>query len=130
MIGNVIKFPFSKLIDFIRRSGIQTPVSSFAAIFAASSGREQFNPEACQHWIIADRPPESRRVDKEGNARIEALLDAFTVSFKIGREELLDRLCNWSHDLLSFYESLDEFGTPTSIEIRKRGRPKKLAYPK
>jgi hypothetical protein len=44
---------------------------------------------------------------------------------KSGREELLDRLCNWSHDLLSFYESLDEFGTPTSTEIRKRGRPKK-----
>jgi hypothetical protein len=68
--------------------------------------------------------------DKEENARIEALLDAFTVSFKIGREELLDRLCNWSHDLLSFYESLDEFGTPTLTEIRKRGRPKKLAYSK
>jgi hypothetical protein len=63
--------------------------------------------------------------DKEENSRIEALLDAFTISFKIGREELLDRLCNWSHDLLSFYESLDEFGTPTSTEIRKRGRPKK-----
>jgi len=27
--------------------------------------------------------------------------------------------------LLSFYESLDEFGTPTTVEIRKRGRPKK-----
>jgi hypothetical protein len=64
--------------------------------------------------------------DKEENSRIEALLDAFTISFKIGREELLDRLCNWSHDLLSFYESLDEFGTPTSTEIRKRGRPKKI----
>jgi len=68
--------------------------------------------------------------DKEENSRIEALIDAFTVSFKIDREELLDRLCNWPHDLLSFYESLDEFGTPTSTEIRKRGRPKKLAYPK
>ena len=68
--------------------------------------------------------------EKEESARIEALIDAFTVSFKIGREELFDRLCNWSHDLLSFYESLDEFGTPTSTEIRKRGRPKKLAYPK
>jgi len=63
--------------------------------------------------------------DKEENARIEALLDAFTVSFKIGREELLDRLCNWSHALLSFYESLDQLGTPTTVEIRKRGRPKK-----
>ena len=68
--------------------------------------------------------------EKEESARIEALIDAFTVSFKIGREELFDRLCNWSHDLLSFYESLDEFGTPTSTEIRKRGRPKKLAYSK
>ena len=68
--------------------------------------------------------------EKEENARIEAILDAFTTSFKISREELLDRLCNWSHDLLSFYESLDEFGTPTPTEIRKRGRPKKLAYPK
>ena len=68
--------------------------------------------------------------EKEESARIEALIDAFTVSFKIGREELFDRLCNWSHDLLSFYESLDEFSTPTSTEIRKRGRPKKLAYSK
>jgi hypothetical protein len=64
--------------------------------------------------------------EKEENTRIEAILDAFTTSFKIGREELLDRLCNWSSDLLSFYESLEEFGTPTSAEIRKRGRPKKI----
>jgi hypothetical protein len=68
--------------------------------------------------------------EKEESARIEALLDAFTVSFKIGREELLDRLSNWPFDLLSFYESLEEFGTPTSVEIRKRGRPKKLALAK
>ncbi len=63
--------------------------------------------------------------EKEENARIEAILDAFTTSFKIDREELLDRLCNWPFDLLLFYESLEEFGTPTAIEIRKRGRPKK-----
>ena len=63
--------------------------------------------------------------EKEESARIEALIDAFTVSFKINREELLDRLCNWPSDLLSFYESLEEFDTPTSVEIRKRGRPKK-----
>jgi hypothetical protein len=64
--------------------------------------------------------------EKEENARIEAILDAFTTSFKIDREELLDRLCNWPFDLLSFYESLEEFGTPTAAEIRKRGRPKKI----
>jgi hypothetical protein len=64
--------------------------------------------------------------EKEENTRIEAILDAFTTSFKINREELLDRLCNWSLDLLSFYESLEEFETPTSAEIRKRGRPKKI----
>jgi len=63
--------------------------------------------------------------EKEENARIEAILDAFTTSFKIDREELLDRLCNWPLDLLSFYESLEEFGQVTSVEIRKRGRPKK-----
>ena len=68
--------------------------------------------------------------EKEGSARIEALLDAFTVSFKIDREGLLDRLCNWPHDLLSFYESLEEFGRPTAVEIRKRGRPRKLALVK
>jgi hypothetical protein len=68
--------------------------------------------------------------EKEESARIEALIDAFTVSFKVDREELLDRLCNWPHDLLSFYESLEEFGTPTAVEIRKRGRPKKLALAK
>jgi len=64
--------------------------------------------------------------EKEENARIEAILDAFTTSFKIDREELLDRLCNWPFDLLLFYESLEEFGTPTAVEIRKRGRPKKI----
>jgi hypothetical protein len=63
--------------------------------------------------------------EKEENARIEAIVDAFTTSFKINREELLDRLCNWPFDLLSFYESLEEFGQVTSVEIRKRGRPKK-----
>ena len=68
--------------------------------------------------------------EKEESARIEAIVDAFTISFKIDREELLDRLCNWSLDLLSFYESLEEFGTPTAVEIRKRGRPKKLALAK
>jgi hypothetical protein len=35
-------------------------------------------------------------------------------------------LCNWPLDLLSFYESLEEFGQVTSVEIRKRGRPKKI----
>ena len=68
--------------------------------------------------------------EKEESARIEALIDAFTVSFKINREELLDRLCNWSSDLLSFYESLEEFSRPTAVEIRKRGRPRKLALVK
>jgi hypothetical protein len=68
--------------------------------------------------------------EKEENTRIEAILDAFTTSFKISREELLDRLCNWSSDLLSFYESLEEFGQVTSVEIRKRGRPRKLALVK
>ena len=68
--------------------------------------------------------------EKEESARIEAIVDAFTISFKIDREELLDRLCNWPFDLLSFYESLEEFGTPTAVEIRKRGRPKKLALAK
>jgi hypothetical protein len=64
--------------------------------------------------------------EKEENTRIEAILNAFTTSFKINREELLDRLCNWPLDLLSFYESLEEFGQVTSVEIRKRGRPKKI----
>jgi hypothetical protein len=68
--------------------------------------------------------------EKEENARIGAILDAFTTSFKIDREELLDRLCNWPFDLLSFYESLEEFGQVTSVEIRKRGRPRKLALAK
>jgi hypothetical protein len=49
-----------------------------------------------------------------------------SITTSLCREELLDRLCNWPLDLLSFYESLEEFGTPTSAEIRKRGRPKKI----
>jgi hypothetical protein len=62
---------------------------------------------------------------KEESARLEELTTAFTTSFKITEKELLDRLCNWNGDLLGFYYSLDEFGTPLPVEIRKRGRPKK-----
>jgi hypothetical protein len=47
-------------------------------------------------------------------------------SFKITKEELLDRLCSWNLSLLDFYESFEEFGQPLPSEIRKRGRPKKL----
>ena len=63
--------------------------------------------------------------EKEESARLEELITSFTSSFKITQEELLNRLCNWSGDLLEFYYSLDEFGTPLPVEIRKRGRPKK-----
>jgi hypothetical protein len=64
--------------------------------------------------------------NKEESARIEELITAFTSSFKITEDEFFDRLSNWAGDLLSFYESLEEFGQPTPVEIRKRGRPKKI----
>ena len=63
---------------------------------------------------------------KEESTRLEELTKAFTSSFKITEEELLDRLCGWNLNLLDFYESFEEFGQPLPSEIRKRGRPKKL----
>lgn len=63
---------------------------------------------------------------KEESTRLEELTKAFTSSFKITEEELLDRLCGWNLSLLDFYESFEEFGQPLPSEIRKRGRPKKL----
>ena len=46
------------------------------------------------------------------------------------KDELIDELCNWSGDLLSYYEFCNEFKYSTSAENRKRGRPKKLALAK
>ena len=66
--------------------------------------------------------------EKEENDRLEAIYDAFTTAFKITKDELIDELCNWPGDLLSYYEFCNEFKHATPAENRKRGRgrPKKL----
>ena len=60
--------------------------------------------------------------EKEESTRLEAIYDAFTTSFKITKDELIDELCNWSGDLLSYYEYCNEFKLTTPTENRKRGR--------
>ena len=63
--------------------------------------------------------------EKEETNRLEAIYDAFTTAFKITKDELIDELCNWTGDLLSYYEHCNEFKFTTSTENRKRGRPRK-----
>jgi len=65
--------------------------------------------------------------NKEDNERLEALYEAFTTHFKINRNELIEELCNWSGDLLSYYEYCVQFKyeTPISVRKSKRGRPRK-----
>jgi len=66
--------------------------------------------------------------EKEEPARLEALYDAFTVAFKVTREELEEKFLNWPGDILSFYNHACEFMHTTPAENRKnmRGRPKKV----
>tara|TARA_Y100000385_G_scaffold271709_1_gene311873 strand:+ start:344 stop:871 length:528 start_codon:yes stop_codon:yes gene_type:complete len=65
--------------------------------------------------------------NKEDDERLEALYEAFTTHFKINRNELIEELCNWSGDLLSYYEYCVQFKyeTPISVRKSKRGRPRK-----
>jgi hypothetical protein len=65
--------------------------------------------------------------NKEDDERLEALYEAFTTHFKINRNELIEELCNWSGDLLSYYEHCVQFKyeTPISVRKSKRGRPRK-----
>jgi|694.fasta_scaffold03895_6 hypothetical protein len=66
--------------------------------------------------------------EKEESTRLNELYEAFTSAYKISQEELIDKLCSWSGDILSFYEYMEEFAYKTPAENRKskRGRPKKL----
>ena len=66
--------------------------------------------------------------NKEDNARLEALYDAFISTFKMTRTEFINEICEWSGDLLSYYKHCMEFKyeTPASIRKERRGRPKKL----
>jgi hypothetical protein len=66
--------------------------------------------------------------EKEENARLEALFDAFTSHFQMTREELENELCEWNMDLLSYYNYCNEFKRTTPYANRKsrRGRPKKV----
>lgn len=65
--------------------------------------------------------------NKEDNERLEALYEAFTTHFKITRNELIEELCNWPGDLLSYYKYCVQFKyeTPFSVRKSKRGRPRK-----
>jgi len=68
--------------------------------------------------------------EKEETNRLEAIYDAFTTAFKMTRDELIDELCNWTGNLLDYYEYCNEFKFTTLTENRKRGRPRKLALTK
>jgi len=65
--------------------------------------------------------------EKEENARLEALFDAFTSHFQMTREELENELCEWNMDLLSYYNYCNETKRTTPYANRKsrRGRPRK-----
>jgi len=65
--------------------------------------------------------------EKEETGRLEALYDAFTSHFQITRQELIDELCEWNMDLLSYYNYCNEFKRTTPYANRKsrRGRPRK-----
>lgn len=66
--------------------------------------------------------------EKEEGGRLEDLYDAFTAHFQITRQELIDELCEWNMDLLSYYNYCNEFKRTTPYANRKsrRGRPKKI----
>lgn len=66
--------------------------------------------------------------EKEENSRLEALYDAFTSHFQMTRQELIDELCEWNMDLLSYYNYCNEFKrtTPAANRKSRRGRPKKV----
>ena len=66
--------------------------------------------------------------EKEENARLEALYDAFTSTFKMTRSQLEEELCNWPGELLSYYDYCKEFKyeTPAANRKSRRGRPKKV----
>lgn len=66
--------------------------------------------------------------EKEEGGRLEDLYDAFTSHFQITRQELIDELCEWNLDLLSYYNYCNEFKRTTPYANRKsrRGRPKKV----
>lgn len=66
--------------------------------------------------------------EKEEGGRLEDLYEAFTSHFQITRQELIDELCEWNLDLLSYYNYCNEFKRTTPYANRKsrRGRPKKI----
>jgi len=57
--------------------------------------------------------------EKEENARLEALFDAFTSHFQMTREELENELCEWNMDLLSYYNYCNETKRTTPYANRK-----------
>ena len=65
--------------------------------------------------------------NKEDNARLEALYDAFISTFNMTRTEFIDEICEWTDDLLSYYKHCMKFKYVVSNTNKKskRGRPKK-----
>ena len=65
--------------------------------------------------------------NKEDNARLEALYDAFISTFNMTRTEFIDEICEWTDDLLSYYKHCMKFKYVASHANKKskRGRPKK-----
>ena len=65
--------------------------------------------------------------NKEDNARLEALYNAFISTFNMTRTEFIDEICEWTDDLLSYYKHCMEFRYVASNTNKKskRGRPKK-----
>ena len=65
--------------------------------------------------------------NKEDNARLEALYDAFISTFAMTRTEFIDEICEWTDDLLSYYKHCMKFKYVASNTNKKskRGRPKK-----
>jgi hypothetical protein len=68
--------------------------------------------------------------EKEETSRMEALYSAFTDAYQITKEELEEKLLNFSGTILDFYHYADNFLRTTPAENRKnmrgRGRPPKI----
>jgi hypothetical protein len=68
--------------------------------------------------------------EKEETTRMEALYSAFTDAYQITKEELEEKLLNFSGTILDFYHYADNFLRTTPAENRKnmrgRGRPPKI----
>lgn len=63
--------------------------------------------------------------NKEESSRLESLYKSFTSKFQITKDDLIDLLCEWSGDLVSFYIYMCKNYDTNITKTNKRGRPKK-----